>query len=186
MILIRSTIFLAESTLVSKQFPNYTMKRKEGVLRQLQNIEFFSATSDMWSSNTMEPYMSFTVHFIDSDWKLQSRCLQTLYVPEDHTAKILAEGMKEQVCLTTDSGANIVKAAHDLAWPCISCFGHNLQLAMTNAMKDEPRISRAVGICKRIVFSQSWKRRRDLSKAQLELKLPVKSIVSVSNLNEIF
>ena len=176
MILIRSTIFLAESTLVSKQFPNYTMKRKEGVLRQLQNIEFFSATSDM----------SFTVHFIDSDWKLQSRCLQTLYVPEDHTAKILAEGMKEQVCLTTDSGANIVKAAHDLAWPCISCFGHNLQLAMTNAMKDEPRISRAVGICKRIVFSQSWKRRRDLSKAQLELKLPVKSIVSVSNLNEIF
>ncbi len=170
--------------------PKLYNKTKEGVLWQLQNIEFFSATSDMWSSNTIKPYMSYTVHFIDSDWKLQSKCLQTLYVPEDHTAKNLAEGMKEvldqwklapskQVCLTTHSGANIVKAARDLDWPWIPCFGHNLHLAITNAMKDEPCVSRAVGICKRIVtaFSQSWKRRRDLSKAQLELKLPVKSIV---------
>ena len=48
-----------------------------------------------------------------------------------------------QVCLTTDSGANIVKAASDLNWSWISCFGHNLHLAITYAMKDEPRISRA-------------------------------------------
>lgn len=174
--------------------PKLYNEMKEGVLQQLHNIEFFSATSDMWSSKTMEPYMSYTVHFIDPDWKLQSRCLQTLYVPENHTAETLADGMKEvlehwnlapskQVCLTTDSGANIVKAARDLDWPWISCFGHNLHLAITNAMKDEPRISRAIGICKRIVaaFSQSWKRRRDLSKAQLELELPVKSLVSVSD-----
>lgn len=174
--------------------PKLYNKTKEGVLQQLQNAEFFSATSDMWSSNTMEPYMSYTVHFIDPDWKLQSRCLQTLYVPADHTAENLADGMNEilnqwqlsptkQVCLTTDSGANIVKAARDLNWPWISCFGHNLHLAITNAMKDEPRISRAIGLCKRIVaaFSQSWKRRRELGKAQLELKLPVKSLVSVSN-----
>ena len=172
---------------------------KEGVLRQIQNIEFFSATSDMWSSQTMEPYMSYTIHFIDQDWKLQSRCLQTLHVPEDHTAKTLADGMKEvighwnlapskQVCLTTDSRANIVKAKCDLDWPWISCFGHNLHLAITKSMKDKPRISRAIGICKRIVnaFSQSWKRRRNLSKAQLELELPVKSLVSVSDFNETF
>jgi hypothetical protein len=87
-----------------------------------------------------------------------------------------------QVCLTTDSGANIVKAASNLSWSWISCFCHNLHLALTYAMKDDPRISRAIGICKRIVaaFSQTWKRHRELSKAQLELELPVKSLVSVS------
>ena len=176
-----------------KAIPKLYNETKDGVLQQLQHAEFFSATSDMWSSNTMEPYMSYTIHFIDPDWKLQSRCLQTLYVPKDHTAETLADGMNEilnewqpspsnQVCLTTDSGANIVKAASDLNWSWISCFGHNLHLAITYAMKDEPRISRAIGICKRIVaaFSQSWKRRRELSKAQLELELPVKSLVSVS------
>jgi hypothetical protein len=174
--------------------PKLYNETRESILQQLQSTEFFSATSDMWSSNTMEPYMSYTVHFIDPDWKLQSRCLQTLYAPADHTAETLADGMKEileywhlsstrQVCITTDSGANVVKAVRDLDWPWMSCFGHNLHLAITNAMKDENRISRAIGVCKRIVtaFSQSWKRRRELSKTQLELELPVKSLVSVNN-----
>ena len=145
------------------------------------------------SAITVVDCMSYTVHYIDPDWKLQSKCLQTLYMPADHTAENLADGMKEilehwhlsstkQVRITTDSGANVVKAVRDLGWPWMSCFGHKLHLAITNAMKDENRISRANGVCKLIVtaFSHSWKRRRELSKAQLELKLPVKSLVSAS------
>jgi len=40
-------------------------------------------------------------------------------------------------------------------------------------MKD-PRIDRAVGLCKKLVgsFSHSWKRKRELANAQRELKLP--------------
>lgn len=82
----------------------------------------FSATSDMWLSNTMEPY---TMHVIDSKWNLQSRCLQMLYTPADHTAKILADRMKEilehlylsrtkQVYTTTDSGTCVVKTVRDV------------------------------------------------------------------------
>lgn len=42
-----------------------------------------------------------------------------------------------------------------------------------NAMKD-PRIERAVVICKKLVscFSYSWKRKKELAQAQKELKLP--------------
>ncbi len=116
--------------------------------------------------------MSYTVHFID--WKLQSRCLQTLYTPADHTAENLADGMKEilehwnlsstkQVCITTDSGANVVKAVRDLGWPWMSCFGHNLHLAITNSMKNENRISRAIGVCNRIVTGSSNSARRSWS-----------------------
>ena len=122
----------------------------EIIVQQLESVEFFSATTDMWSSNTMEPYMSYTVHFIDSHWKRQSRCLETLYTPVDHTAENLADGMKvilenwnlsstKQVCITTDSGAKVVKAVQDLGWPWMSCFGHNLHLAITNSMKDDER-----------------------------------------------
>jgi tRNA (cytidine32/guanosine34-2'-O)-methyltransferase len=58
--------------------PKLYNETKESILQHLRSAQFFSATSDMWSSNTMEPYMSYTVHYIDPDWKLQSRCLQTL------------------------------------------------------------------------------------------------------------
>ena len=74
----------------------------------------------------MIPYMSYTVYFIDSVWKLRSRhCLLTLFLPEDHTGDNNAEAMKltlgswdldssKQVCLTTDNGNNIVRAAQQL------------------------------------------------------------------------
>ena len=39
----------------------------------------------------MKLYLSYSVHFIDNDWVLQSRCLQTLLVPKDHNADNLNE-----------------------------------------------------------------------------------------------
>ena len=33
-----------------------------------------------------------------------------------------------------------------LGWNGFSCFGHNLHLEITNAMKDDDRISRAIEI----------------------------------------
>ena len=62
----------------------------------------------------------FTVHFIDEEWKLRSRCLQ---LPEDHTGNIAnaLEGVhsswnlhpSRQVSFT---GSNIVSAARKLAF----------------------------------------------------------------------
>ena len=57
----------------------------------------------------------YTVHFITS------RCLETLFLSEDHTRVNIAAGMlttpeswrqqpAKQVCFTTDSGANIINA----------------------------------------------------------------------------
>jgi hypothetical protein len=33
----------------------------------------------------MTPYLSFTVHFIDSEFNLHAKCLNVTYFPEDHT-----------------------------------------------------------------------------------------------------
>ncbi|XP_031723874.1 zinc finger BED domain-containing protein 4-like [Anarrhichthys ocellatus] len=132
----------------------------------------------------MEPYLSITVHFISDDWELCNHSLQTSYFPDDHTGEIIAQGLREaleswrlgeerQVALTTDSGANIVKAVELNNWRRLQCFGHRLHLAIERSVKDA-RIERAVGVCKRIVgaFSYSWKRKRDLAIAQAELGLP--------------
>lgn len=104
-------------------------------------MEYYAATTDLWSSRTVEPYISLTVHFINREFQLRSRCLQTAYFPEDHTSENIAMGMREAVaawglddtrlvCITTDNAANMVKAAAQNEWTRLQCFGHRLHLAV--------------------------------------------------------
>ena len=48
------------------------------VKEEINGADYFAATTDMWSSRTMDPYMSFTVHWITEDMKLHKRSLQVL------------------------------------------------------------------------------------------------------------
>ena len=85
------------------------------------------------------------------------------------------------MCLTTDSGSNIVKATRELQWQGISCFGHNLHLSITKSLQGNSRCFRALGVARKIVtaFHTSWKRKRDLSAALLNLNIPDRSLVTV-------
>ena len=165
---------------------------KEQVVQDVEQAEYYSATTDCWSSQGLKPYLSYTVHYIDNQWSLKSYCLQTMYLPEDHTANNLAEGLQEtlqtwsldvtkQVCITTDSASNIVRATKDLGWKQLSCFGHNLNLAVSKALQDQ-RCSSTIGACRKVVsaFSMSWKRRRDLTSTQITMGLPQHALAAVS------
>ena len=66
--------------------PKMYASLKEKVRKELASVSFFSSTTDLG----MKPYISFTIHFIDSQWVLQSRCLQTQFMPDDHSGEILA------------------------------------------------------------------------------------------------
>ncbi|XP_065889309.1 E3 SUMO-protein ligase ZBED1-like [Dysidea avara] len=163
---------------------------KEQVVRDLGQIEYYSATTDCWSSQGLKPYLSYTVHYVDSKWSLKSYCLQTMYFPEDHTASNLAEGLQEtlqswslditrQVCITTDSASNIIRTTKDLGWKQLSCCGHNLNLAVNKGLQDQ-RCSSTIGTCRKVVsaFSMSWKRRRDLTSTQATMDLPQHSLAA--------
>ncbi|XP_064153682.1 E3 SUMO-protein ligase ZBED1-like isoform X1 [Anguilla rostrata] len=124
-----------------KSLPQLYAECRGKLEEQLRNVTHFTTTTDMWSSRTSEPYMSLTIHYVDKEWNLQSRCLQTAYSLDDHTAEIIAQGLVEalaswglsedrQVCITTDSGANIVKAVSLNNWTRLQCFGHRLHRAI--------------------------------------------------------
>ena len=172
--------------------PKMYQELKENVAKELVDVEYFSATSDLWSSANMEPCLSFTVHFISNDWKIHNRCLQTLFCPSDHTAENLAEVLKESLhtwnleqdqlsCILSDNGSNFTKAIRYLGWPHLSCLSHNLHLAVTSATRDDRRVSHVLALCRKLVgtFSHSWKKRRDLSKAQVDLDIPQHSLISI-------
>ncbi len=121
--------------------PNLYQQHRAKLEVDLATVPHFAATTDMWSSRSMEPYLSLTVHFISDDWVLQSHCLQTSYFPDDHTGEFLSAGLQEAldcwglsvqklVAITTDSGANIKKAIELNNWTRLQCFGHRLHLAI--------------------------------------------------------
>ena len=161
----------------------------------LKDIPFYSATTYMWSSSNMTPYMSLTIHYVTADWTLHSKCLETSYVPDNHTADTLGEnlncaladwGLNEHklVCITTDNGANIVAAIRNLGWSWLNCFGHNLHLTVCHGLdSDQDRTAHAIGLFESLVnaFNLSWLKRRDLRKAQSEANLPQHSLILVSD-----
>ncbi|XP_017555590.1 E3 SUMO-protein ligase ZBED1-like [Pygocentrus nattereri] len=160
---------------------------RERVEEQLKSASFLRP---QLTCGQAEPYMSLKVHFIDKDWKLVSLCLQTVYFPEEHTGEAVAAGLADalvswglgedrQICVTTDSGTNVIKAAELNGWTRLQCFGHRLNSAIEKVNQDKG-VDRAVGVCKKVVaaFSFSWKKKRDLAAAQEEYNLPKHKLVS--------
>ena len=86
--------------------------------RMKKEANYFSGTADLWSSCTSEPYLCFTIHYVDTQWNLQTHCLQAHYLPDDHIGVQLQDALSvtlEQwdlnenkfTTITTDSASNI-------------------------------------------------------------------------------
>ncbi|XP_057195870.1 E3 SUMO-protein ligase ZBED1-like isoform X1 [Triplophysa rosa] len=84
--------------------------------------------------------------------------------------------------MTTDSGSNMIKALQLNNWKNLGCFGHRLHNAIERSVQNETRISRATGVCKKIVstFSYSWKKQKALMSAQIERGLPSHKLITES------
>ena len=114
----------------------------------------------------------------------QKLLLTSSLLSEDHTGMNLQDALTQTlsnweldatklVALTTDSGSNIVLACELLNWRQLSCFGHNLDLAIQKGLADG-RVERVLCVCRQIVssFSYNWKRRRELAEEQEKCNLP--------------
>ena len=124
----------------------YTHVRDNVVMPALREAECFSATTDLWTSANSDPYLTLTVHFIDKEWSLQAFCLETVPLFAYHTGKNIADAIgdifenwglstNDVIAFTTDSGANVIAAFKSLKILRISCFGHNLDLAIKKSLK---------------------------------------------------
>ncbi|KAJ8364707.1 hypothetical protein SKAU_G00135380 [Synaphobranchus kaupii] len=71
-----------------------------------------SLTTDLWTSCTMDPYITVTAHYITDSWELKSRVLRTTIMPERHTAVNIAQRLKETI---EEWGLNVFCTIHDNA-----------------------------------------------------------------------
>ena len=94
-------------------------------------------TTDLWTSHATEAYLTITVHFIDAQWNLISRVLQTCEMPEWHMGVNIASRLENAasewnitderiVTVVCDNASNMRVAAKEVGWEYVSCFGHTL------------------------------------------------------------
>ena len=141
-------------------------------------------TTDSWTSRAVESYLIVTVHYITSDWKLESKVLQTHEMPKRHTALNIAERLqdcisewnidKERVsAIVHDNASNITLAVQNLGWQSVPCFAHTLQLTVNNGL-EVSQINRLASVARKTVghFKHSSLARTALKEKQQQLSIP--------------
>ncbi|KAJ8381066.1 hypothetical protein SKAU_G00018440 [Synaphobranchus kaupii] len=118
-----------------------------------------SLTTDLWTSPTMEPYITVTAHYLSATWEMKAKVLRTCPMPERHTAADIAQRLTDTIrewgpavfCVTHDNASSMNLAmtlredfSHDLG-----CTGHTLQLAIKAGL-DLPEVAKAIDAARRV------------------------------------
>ena len=157
---------------------------RAAIEKQLAAVETCAVTTDLWTSlHQQRAYISLTAHFVDSDFKHHSKCLQTLEIPQDHDASSLKDVLTSmfedwkiagKVCGgITDNASNMVNAFRLMGIEHFPCVAHTLQLSIGRGL-GVTRVQRVLGRCKKLVthFKKSTKETYKLREKQEMLQLP--------------
>jgi len=78
--------------------PAMYSQEKEKVQRSLDEVTFCSITTDLWTAQHQNKgYIGLTAHFVDADWVMQSRCLETREMPVAHNAENIADELDQEM-----------------------------------------------------------------------------------------
>jgi len=100
-------------------------------------ITSVAITSDIWSSNAKEDYLSVVAHFVNSDWLLEKRMLGMRLIDVSHNGDNIAErvhavleeyGLTEEVISVTLDNASANTSAMTILTPKISGYIGNIFL----------------------------------------------------------
>ena len=145
-------------------------------------------TSDVWTSNKMEAYISVTCHFISSQWVMKGCVLKTKFFPERHTGQNISDSIQE---IVKDFGIDVTKVmgvVHDTCanaelagrlmfdlngWASVQCAAHKLQLAVHEGL-DINTIARAIAASRKLVghFKHSALATAQLGLRQKQMNVP--------------
>jgi hypothetical protein len=174
-----------------KVIPDLYQEEKQKVLMDLHKASSIAITTDGWTSRNTESYITVTAHYIDSNWILQNKVLQTRVLNDSHTGKNIATVLTEcvnewnlqknevKVPIVTDNASNMDVAVKEAAmFPHIKCLAHTVNLAAQKAL-NIPQVSRLLGRVRRIVgfFHRSSHATHVLTTMQGRLGLPEHKLI---------
>ena len=147
----------ARSTVTNRLKKNFEALTSK-LVTLLLAVQFCAITHDSWTSIATQSFCAVTMHLFTKDWQLKSLCLATKELPTKHTAKNLAASLREAQrrwkfktpIAVSDNAANEIKTFQLLKWTRLSCFGHNLNLAVKACFQVE-EISAIIFKCRKVV-----------------------------------
>jgi hypothetical protein len=131
-----------------KHFDDCRAKLKGTLLSSVSSV---CLTSDIWSGNAKEDYISVVAHFVNADWELEKRLLALRLIDESHTGAAIAERISmvvEEYDLTnkifaiTLDNASSNSSAMDILSPIFS--GYILAALPPDATEDEVKEERSL------------------------------------------
>ena len=73
----------------------YSHVRYSEVKPKLEDAAYCLLTLDLWTSTAHDPYLSVTIHFIDTEWCLKTFCLEISPLYDDHTGSNIKDAVIE-------------------------------------------------------------------------------------------
>ncbi|XP_071374223.1 E3 SUMO-protein ligase ZBED1-like [Centroberyx affinis] len=107
-----------------------------------------SLTTDLWTSSTMEPYITVTVHYITDTWKLSAAYLY--YARETYSCQHCPWGLLAFCTVHDNASMNLATELCELFPKDLGCTGHTLQLAIKAGLV-LPDIAKAINAARRLV-----------------------------------
>ena len=101
--------------------------------------DYVSLTTDIWTSEANDSFLSLTLHYLNSDFQPKMVVLDCLPFNEEHTAENILSLIEEKLdpyqlsdkihCFVRDNAANMVGAFNLSSWTHTGCFLHILQVS---------------------------------------------------------
>ena len=164
--------------------PSMYEKVKNRVSSIVQVQHGISITTDIWSSDSHDSYLSFTCHWINENWEYKEACLHAQPFNERHTGENIATTfttcmnewhVSDKVHLVVrDGGSNFVAGFRNAGIPAVSCFAHSLQLVVKDGILAQKGVESLLSCCRKIVghFRHSNISMHALTAIQAKLQLP--------------
>ena len=162
---------------------------KSKLYAELQSSEAVSLTCDGWTSRATQSFLTVTCHFVNKNWELSSKILQTDHFEGSHTGQkigfelksVMTDwGISEKVgVITVDNASNMTVAVEvsgvDLK---LGCFAHTLNLASNKAL-NIPSLDKILGKVRSVVtyFHKSNISTEILKEKQVALQMPKHKLI---------
>jgi hypothetical protein len=75
----------------TRDLEKYFLERQHPLIECLKSISSVCITSDFWSGNANEDYLSVFIHFVSADWELEKRVIGLRLIDVSHSGVNIAE-----------------------------------------------------------------------------------------------
>ena len=121
---------------------------REAMLEFLDQVDYISCTTAIWSSVAQDSMLSLTAHCVLSDFNKISCVLQSAAFNDSYTGENIANliitslqswNLEEKlVCIVRDNASSFVAGLRDADIPNIPCLSHTLQLVIDDGVLAQP------------------------------------------------